>query len=118
MSCPCSSSPNLPQPCPQPDSDCGSCQPCKSTAKICHFVVETLEEARRYKNSYVVVTGENNAVYHIGEDGNPLTVNRPMVFEAHVPAVNTYKSTLVFDFVGGKAYVYDPTGNFKQWSIV
>ena len=41
-----------------------------------------------------------------------------MVFESHTPAVDAYRSTLVFDFAGNKAYVYDATGNYKQWSLL
>lgn len=119
MACPCRNNPNLTSTTPCSTGCSTGCTPCKSTATICHFVVDTIEEARMYKNSYVVVTGEGNAVYHIGADGNPLTVNKPAIEDPnHVATVGAHTSTDVYDYVNKKHIHYMSDGTFITFTGV
>jgi hypothetical protein len=84
---------------------------------IPHYTAETIDEARQFKNSYVVIRGDNNAVVHTDDNGSPLTLNKLPVFESHTPSNGQYLNQLVFDFNANVAYVYDAVGAFRSWNL-
>lgn len=102
-------------PCACAKPSCVSCKPCESNAKICHVTVQTAREVRRYRNSYVIVQQEGNALYHVDDRGNPLVVHRQNLFiNNHTPEQGAFRSTMVFDMFAKRMFIYDPEGNVKQ----
>lgn len=101
--------------CPKPEP-AGKC--CKSTAKICHFTVETAGDLEGFENSFVYVRDERTT-YHLDCNGNQVAVSTTPLFEDNHNAVpGQYNGVQVFDFANMTAYVYDYTGQVKQWSLV
>lgn len=99
-------------------NNCSTCKPCESNVKICHIVVETLEEARQYKNSYVIVRDEGNAVYHTDDNGNAVSVSSSVIYEpGHTPIANAYSNHIVMDTAGLVGYYYSPIGEVFKWDI-
>lgn len=120
MGCPCSTQQNQSTtPCSNSNCDnCSSCKPCVSSATICHFVVNTFEEARLYKNSYVVVQDEGNSVYHVDSNGNPVSVSKSILYDpGHTPVVGDQSNAIVVDTTNLIAYYYDPAGAIFKWTM-
>lgn len=106
---PCRTCPNSPKPA---CNDCNKCKTCVSTAVICHQVVNTLAEARKYPNSFVFIR-DLKSVAHTDNDGKPLTLFlNTQVFEpGHVPGSTGYASVMVHDHLNLRTTVYDASGN-------
>ena len=95
-----------------PDTTCGS-----GTLAFDHQVAQTASELTSYRNSYATVLDEN-AVYHIDCNGNPVSVSRnPVREDGHNPTNGNYKNNLVFDFTNLKAYYYSYDGTFVSWDV-
>jgi len=108
---PCGS---CPQPAPQPSCQKPKCGSCKSNCNIPHLVVDTVAELTGICGAFVTVRDEN-AVYHIDSNGNPVAVSRnPIFLDNHVPSIGLYKSTVVYDFAANKQYVYNYAGDFRE----
>ena len=94
---------------------CDVCDPCEenvSEARICAFVVPTLEEGRYFRNSFIFVQ-EDDTVYFITDERSEIPFgSRPKFingFDPDDPEVH-FKNTVVYDTQGQAAYVYGPDG--------
>ena len=118
-SCGCSKS-TPSSPC---NGGCGGPQPtaCSPCVPSCHEQVNTYAELTANKSlfagKYVSVMEEGGAVYHVSNDGNILEVYRPILEEAHTPAISAYKKTMVIDPTAGKGYYYLADGTYVQWAV-
>lgn len=96
---------------------CDICDPCEenvSEARICAFVVPTLEEGRYFRNSFIFVQ-EDDSVYFITNERSEIPFgSRPKFidgFDPEDPEIH-FKNTVVYDLQGQAAYVYGPDGNY------
>ena len=90
-----------------------SCDVCQRDGYV-HQVVETYADVADFRNAFVTVRDEN-AVYHVDEVGNPVSVSRsPIFIENYEPTVGAWRQNLVYDFIANKAYVFAPDGTFRE----
>lgn len=95
-----------------------SCSNYPSAGNQGHFVVETYAEVQSFHNAFVTVRDEN-AVYHVDEAGNPVSVSRSPIFKDNYVAVaGDYKQNTVYDFATNSAYIFNPAGAFKKVTLI
>lgn len=106
-------------------SDCQDCstppvpnEGCTGCGNKCHEVVDTYADVQEHRNAFVTVRDEN-AVYHVDEAGNPVSVSRSAIFkDDYTPIEGDYKQNIVYDFSQNKFYVFNPSGEYKQGTLV
>lgn len=109
MSCNCQCSQYAP---PQYQAGCTDC------VGKCHEVVDTYADASYYHSAFVTVRDENST-YHVDEAGNPLLLSRnPLYSDTYVPHVGDYKSTIIYNFAVGEAYVFNPAGDYRTMPLI
>jgi len=98
-------------------TDCDQCIPCESLVKICSFVVPTLEDGQRYRNSFIYNQGDDS-VYYITDDNTPIRFGAsPMFIDDFQPSARVIPRQMVFDFLNNKAYVFAPDGAVKSFNL-
>lgn len=120
MTCRC----NNPTPTPKKAvvGFCDVCDPCKenhSEARICAFVVPSLEEGRYFKNSFIFAQDED-AVYFITEERSEIPFgSRPKFIDNFDPedSLSNFKNSVVYDMAKHIAYIYGKDGNYLTFPI-
>lgn len=101
---------------------CDVCDPCTenhSEARICAFVVPSLEEGRYFKNSFIFAQDED-AVYFITEERSEIPFgSRPKFIDNFDPEdpLSDFKNAVVYDMVKHIAYIYGKDGNYLTFPI-
>lgn len=101
------------------DSDPTPCtgDGCTGCGNKCHEVVDTYADIQNFRNAFVTVRDEN-AVYHVDEVGNPVAVSRSAIFkDNYTPVEGDYKQNIVYDFPNNKAYIFNPSGEYKEITL-
>lgn len=88
-------------------------QGCQGCSYRCHEVVETAADVSVFRNAFVTVR-EENAVYHVDNLGNTISVSRNPVFnDEYIPEAGDFKMTTVYNFVANEAYVFNQDGDYR-----
>lgn len=101
---------------------CDICNPCEenvSEARICAFVVPTLEEGRYFKNSFVFVEDEDSVYFITNERSEIPFGSRPKFidnFDPEDPTIH-FKNTVVYDIQGGVGHIYGPDGSRRTIAL-
>lgn len=97
---------------------CEECDGCQSNVQICSFTVKETKEVRKYRNS-LVYSEEDNTIYWVDNEGVPVITYRQPVFKDDFDPTNSnLVMNTAYDFKNNKAYVFDPAGEYRTFTLV
>jgi hypothetical protein len=85
--------------------------------KICSFVAPTLEEGKKFRNSFVY-NQEDDSVYYISDDNTPTRFGAtPLFIDDYNPEERKIPRQTVYDFLNNIAYVYNAEGEYRSFPL-